>query len=243
MVATVTGIVVSVLTGSSLMLSYGLENAVDLVSDLVVLWRFYCPGDVDDATQRKLERREERAGVAISFSLLISGCLTVAGAATDFNRGGLEGVGESQVTLLIGLSFVSIIIFGVLTVFKLHFSTKLNSPSLHLDGFCSFIGMVLSFSLFMATVLEVAEPATWWFDPFLAFIVGALSILVAFRSLYNSACIRKTPIWSIYWWMNYERLNPSAPSSRASSRISENSETIGTEMKETTRSSSAREIL
>lgn len=62
MVATVTGIVVSILTGSSLMLSYGLENAVDLVSDLVVLWRFYCPGDVDNATQRKLERREERAG-------------------------------------------------------------------------------------------------------------------------------------------------------------------------------------
>jgi hypothetical protein len=43
--------------------------------------------------------------------------------------------------------------------------------------------------------------------------------------------------------MNYDRLNPSTPSSRASSRISENSETMGSEMKETTRSSSAREIL
>lgn len=62
MAATITGVVVSALTGSSLMLSYGLENAVDLVSDLVVLWRFYCPGGADEATHRKLERREERAG-------------------------------------------------------------------------------------------------------------------------------------------------------------------------------------
>ena len=62
MTATVTGIVVFVLTGSSLMLSYGLENAVDLVSDLVVVWRFYCPGELDEATHRKLESREERAG-------------------------------------------------------------------------------------------------------------------------------------------------------------------------------------
>ncbi len=176
--------------------------------------------------------------MAIAFSLLISGCLTIAGAATDFNRGGLEGVGESQVTLLLGLSFLSIIIFGVLTVFKLHFSTILNSPSLHLDGFCSFIGMVLSFSLFMATVLEVAEPATWWFDPFLAFIVGTLSILVALRSLYKTACVRRIPIWSIYWWMNYDRLNQ-----QPSSNVSDNSGTSGTEMKETVKGESEREIL
>jgi hypothetical protein len=43
--------------------------------------------------------------------------------------------------------------------------------------------------------------------------------------------------------MNYERLNPSTPSSRATIRISENSETVGTEMKEATSSSSPREIL
>lgn len=61
--AAITGIVVYVMTGSSLMLSYGLENAVDLVSDLVVVWRFYCPADtIDEATHIKLESREERAG-------------------------------------------------------------------------------------------------------------------------------------------------------------------------------------
>mmetsp|Transcript_5203 Transcript_5203/g.7674 ORF Transcript_5203/g.7674 Transcript_5203/m.7674 type:complete len:258 (+) Transcript_5203:50-823(+) len=211
--ATVTGIVVFVLTGSSLMLSYGLENAVDLVSDLVVVWRFYCPGELDEATHRKLESREERAGVAIAFSLAISGFLTLAGAASDYKRGGLEAVGESQVTLLIGLSFTSIIIFGFLTVFKLHFSTKLNSPSLHLDGFCSFIGMVLSFSLFMATVLEVAEPSTWWFDPFLASIVGILSVLVGLRSLYKTACLQRIPIYSFSWWMAYDRVDRESPSS------------------------------
>ena len=59
--ATIGGIASYTLTGSSLMLSYGLENAVDLASDLVVVWRFYAPGTVDDATHRKLEGREKKA--------------------------------------------------------------------------------------------------------------------------------------------------------------------------------------
>jgi len=61
LVATIGGVVTFTFTGSSLMLSYGMENAVDLASDLVVLWRFYCPGAVDEATRKKLERRESKA--------------------------------------------------------------------------------------------------------------------------------------------------------------------------------------
>ena len=148
--------------------------------------------------------------VAIAFFLTISGIFTLSAAAKDFKR----GVDElDDVSLLIGLSFTSIIIFGFFTVTKLHFSTKLNSPSLHLDGFCSFIGMVLSFSLFMATILEAAEPSTWWFDPFLATVVGILSLLVGLRSICVTACVEKVPIWSLSWWMARQDGEP--PSSGA----------------------------
>ena len=135
--------------------------------------------------------------VAIAFFLTISGILILTAAVEEFKRG-LEEL--EVVSLLIGLSFTSILIFGFLTVVKLHYSTKLNSPSLRLDGFCSFIGMVLSFSLFMVTVIEAAEPSTWWFDPFIATVVGILSMLVGLRFLCRTACVHGMPIWSLSWW-------------------------------------------
>ena len=47
-------------TSSTLVLSYGLENIVDLISSLVVLWRFYNPGDTE-ARKLLLKKREKRA--------------------------------------------------------------------------------------------------------------------------------------------------------------------------------------
>jgi len=47
-------------TSSTLVLSWGLENVVDLLSSLVVLWRFYNPG-VTEARLLLLKKREKRA--------------------------------------------------------------------------------------------------------------------------------------------------------------------------------------
>ena len=51
-------------TESSLILAFGLENFVDLLSSLVVLWRFYCPHGCDEVKLANLKKREERANVS-----------------------------------------------------------------------------------------------------------------------------------------------------------------------------------
>ena len=56
-------------TDSTLILAFGLENFVDFVSSLVVLWRFYCPHGCDEAKLAKLKKREERASVSRGASL------------------------------------------------------------------------------------------------------------------------------------------------------------------------------
>lgn len=55
-------------TDSSLILAFGLENFVDLLSSLVVLWRFYCPHGFDEAKLAQLKKRELRADVSPRMS-------------------------------------------------------------------------------------------------------------------------------------------------------------------------------
>ena len=44
--AAFSGITFYMTSGSALCLVFGLENCVDFLSSVVVLWRFYCPGKV-----------------------------------------------------------------------------------------------------------------------------------------------------------------------------------------------------
>ena len=60
LVASLIGLLGYVPTGSSLVLCWGLENLVDLLSSLVVLWRFFNPGDTEERILT-LKKREKRA--------------------------------------------------------------------------------------------------------------------------------------------------------------------------------------
>ena len=73
----------SQLTGSSLILCYGLENLVDFLSSIVVMWRFYLPHK-DPDREELLMKREKRASVAISFILALLGLAVLIAALEDF---------------------------------------------------------------------------------------------------------------------------------------------------------------
>lgn len=66
---------------------YGLENCVDFLSSVVVLWRFFAPTSVDEAVERKLRHRELRADVAISGVIALLGFSIIISAIEDFTRG------------------------------------------------------------------------------------------------------------------------------------------------------------
>ena len=66
LLAFIVGLVVSGSSSSSATLGYALENLVDLVSSLVVIWRFY--GEVADD---ELEKREKRASIGIALMIIL----------------------------------------------------------------------------------------------------------------------------------------------------------------------------
>jgi len=188
-----------VYTGSSLMLCFGLENFVDFFSSVIVLWRFYLPsGKADDARLAVLQQREKRASLAISMILGLLGIGVVISAAHDFTLGRED---DKNLDILLIVSFVSILVFGVLTVIKFHYAWKLGSAALKKDGLCSLIGTVLSSSLFFDTILVMEIPQIWWIDPTIAMLCGLASLAIGFYSVMY-ALLQGVPIYNIKWWLN-----------------------------------------
>mmetsp|Transcript_21692 Transcript_21692/g.50060 ORF Transcript_21692/g.50060 Transcript_21692/m.50060 type:complete len:261 (+) Transcript_21692:47-829(+) len=191
------GIAIFVMTDSALILCYGLENCVDFLSSLVVLWRFYCP-NLTPEVERKLQAREKRASIAISFILGILGMGIIGAAIDDFEQG-MEPVEELR--LLLGISVTSILIFGALAVVKFHYSVLMKSASLHKDGICSLIGTILSAALFINTLIIQHFPEAWWIDPAVALGCGIASLAIGMHAIIYASCMQKIPIYSINWWI------------------------------------------
>jgi divalent metal cation (Fe/Co/Zn/Cd) transporter len=195
--AAVTGLVIFASTGSALILCYGLENCVDFLASVVVLWRFYCPHALTAEVEEKLRHREKRASIAISFILFLLGSGITATAIHDFVNGAET---PDELRIVLGISFVSLLIFGLLTIIKFHFSVLLESASLRKDGICSLIGTILSGALLVNTIIIDHQPNAWWIDPAVALGCGIASIIIGLYAVCAAACVQKLPICSPRWW-------------------------------------------
>jgi hypothetical protein len=176
---------------------YALENLVDLLSTCVVLWRFFAPMTLDDALERKLKQREDRASVAISFIMVVLGFAILATALADFARGPEWAVQQKAVLVM---SFFSVIFFGVLSVLKFRFAARLESPSMRKDGICSLIGAILGVTLFVNTLIVVVNSDLWWIDPIVAFAAGIGAIYLGVRALWEAYTSEGLAICSASFW-------------------------------------------
>jgi divalent metal cation (Fe/Co/Zn/Cd) transporter len=179
-------------------LVYGLENCVDFLSSVVVLWRFFAPSEVDDALEEKLHRREKRASVGISFILVVLGLSIIVTAFDDLSRGEED---TDQLKAVVLISFISIFIFGALSIFKFHYALRLESPSLYKDGICSLIGTVLSGALFINTLIIDKASSVWWIDPIVAVGAGIAAIVIGAKSIHETRYKENLPIFTLSWWM------------------------------------------
>jgi hypothetical protein len=137
------------------------------------------------------------SSVAISFILFLLGIGIIAAAIEEFELGEKQ---KEPTSLIIGLSFISILVFGCFTILKLHYATSLNSPALNKDGFCSFIGTALSFSILLDTLLAMWDPTTWWLEPVMSVVMGGLSMGVGLHSLIRNIFYQHIPIYKLSWW-------------------------------------------
>lgn len=164
----------------------------------MVLWRFYCPGEVTKAREELLQKREKRASMAISFILILLGIGVMAAAAEDLS-GGAEPKDELDIVLVVAT--ISIFVFGALTVVKFRYAEKLTSASLYKDGLCSMIGSVLAIGLLTTTFIIELAPGVWWFDPVFALICGFVALVMGVHAVVVASYFQGIPIFNPKWWI------------------------------------------
>lgn len=185
-------------TGSSLMLCYGLENLVDFFSSMVVCWRFFSPGGTTSAHEADLRKREKRASIAISFILALLGIGVIVAAIEDFTHG--EESADNLKKIILTAIF-SVIVFGAMTAVKFHYAKMLQSASLQKDAICSLLGTILSGSLFVNSLIIMKESNAWWLDPLIALSCGTASLIIGLRSIYHAYVVQGIPVCDMKWWM------------------------------------------
>lgn len=201
MICFIVGVVLYMRTGSSLCLVFGVENSVDFISSVIVLWRFFVPDDLTEAVEKKLQQREERASVAISIIMGVLGVGILAASVDDF----ITGAGEAEhQQLILGISFLSIIISGTMALFKFNYSVHLGSESLYKDGICSTIGAILGGALFFNTLIQRANPKLWWIDPVVSLICGIVALFLCAQALYMAVNDGHSIFKLNWWWMGDE---------------------------------------
>lgn len=202
-IAAIVGVVGSVSLQSPLLLVYGLENFIDFFSSAIVVWRFYTPSselnEQDADRDARLEAREKRASVAITVVIAILGFSAILSSVNNLVDG--DEAAPSDLWTLYYLSFVSLLVFGTLALFKLRYAAQLKSSSLKKDGICSAIGAILALALFVNTFVDLTSHGVlWWLDPVVAFVCGIGCLIYGLRGIYKAYVRDNLPIFSISWW-------------------------------------------
>jgi divalent metal cation (Fe/Co/Zn/Cd) transporter len=193
LVAFIAGFTISISTNSSATLGYSLESLVDLVSSLIVVWRFH---GGEATSKEELEKREKRASIGIAGLMVILGICVFSVAIEHLS----EGHAPSALHQLISLSVPSLLIFFVLGMLKFNIAIKTQSPAMKKDAVCSLGGAVLSLGVLIGVGLFQSDDAIWWFDAFVAIIISILLALYGIRTLVKNI-LEDKKYWTIKFWM------------------------------------------
>ena len=197
--AAIAGVAAYLSTGSSSVLGFGVENIIDFLSSVIVIWRFYAPNmdEMDENYPKVLERREKRASVAISFiMLLLAWALSVA--AFEEITEGVKEDDDNDDELLI-LSIPAMFVFIPLAFIKFRYAGCLNSPALLKDAYCSLFGGILAMSVLVNSFIISNDPDLWILDPLIATFVSIACCLIGVRSILKNLN-QGNQIFSLSWW-------------------------------------------
>jgi divalent metal cation (Fe/Co/Zn/Cd) transporter len=146
----------------------------------------------------------------------------VSAAVADLQAGapGDEEVDE-DLNIVIAIALCSIVIFSFLTYLKLYYARVLNSESLHKDGLCSVIGLLLSLLIFTNSWLISSRPEFWKLDPYLAIACGGIAISIGSHGMFRAIFTKKLSILSLSFWRGEQVASVPADIEQNSLKLSE----------------------
>ena len=162
-------------TQSPALLAFGGDSAIELVSAVVVLWRFraYVP-------QEQAERRAAQIAGVLLF--VLAACAATASVIALF------GYSEPRPTLLgIAILIAAAAFMPLLAREKRRLSAATGSAALRADAaesaLCAYLSLIALAGLVANTVWHV-----WWADPVAAMVIVPLVVWEGWEAMQGKAC-------------------------------------------------------
>ncbi len=172
-VEAVVSIGAGVLAGSLLLVAFGLDSVIELISGGILLWRLSV--EARGSTLERVERAEHRAAwvVAVSLALLciyvLASCIYVLASAIF----GLVTQAKPEGSLIgIAISLAAVFVMPGLGITKRRIAARINSGALRGDAASSFTCAYMAATVLVGLVLNALFH--WWWAEDLA----ALGFLV-----------------------------------------------------------------
>lgn len=135
--------------------------------------------------------------MGISLILIVLGIVVFLGAVVDY---GQKEDDPEKLAAIASISFLSILMFGGLSMFKFQYANALESVSLYKDGLCSLIGTILSGTLFINSLIIESKPSLWWIDPTVAMFCGIGATVLGSMHVRQARQKEHLPIFTLKWW-------------------------------------------
>ena len=152
------------LTGSSALISWGVDSVVESNSAAFMIWRLH--GEEKGISQREVLKRKKIALGVLSGAFAIAAVFILYEAISKF----ITGESASMSWWGIGILLVSLVVNPLLAWGKYHYGKKTDSPTLKYDAIDTMICEYQTIVVLVGIGL-VQWQGWWWADPIAALLI------------------------------------------------------------------------
>ncbi|XP_012681987.1 transmembrane protein 163 [Clupea harengus] len=173
LILAVAAFTVSAMKNSVSAFGFGFDATLDVLSSIIVLWRYNNPAAVHSAY------KEYIACLILGVVFILSSLCIVGKAVHDLATKVLPEVDD----FLFIVSVVSGVLCLILAVLKFLLGKALTSRALITDGFNSFVGGIMGFSILISAEVFRYYDSVWFLDGTIGILIGLIILAYGIKLL------------------------------------------------------------
>lgn len=159
---------------------------LDLLSSVVVLWRYYKSYDTFSMY------RENVSCVVLAVLFILSSVSIGAKAVYNLDLGDTPDYSTEGLRVLVITSIISSVLCFLLLILKLHLSKKLSSRTLFTDAMNSLAAAVIALSIVVTSEVSKVDKQLWYLDSTIGILVAILLLAYGIWLLVKHAPLLKS---------------------------------------------------
>lgn len=157
-------VVAGIVAGSTALLGFGIDSAIEGLASIIVLWRFTGSRTLSETAERRAQR-----AVAVSFWLL------APYVAVESVRGLLGGHHPDTSVVGICLAISSLVVMPALGMAKRRVGARLGSAATAGEGTQNILCAYLAGAVLVGLTGNALVGA-WWLDPLVGLVIAGLAV-------------------------------------------------------------------